>query len=95
MRESPENQGIALHQRDEIVVVMLPSDGYHVAKDIRRGIPAGTKRVGDDPCPLAGRDEKEVVAEVLDRGVGFRCVSDRWEAARQVEVAAGGPSRRK
>ena len=90
--ETAQDHGGPLDQIDVVVVVMFPADGDDVACNFRARIriPSRPERVRDEMGSLAGRNEKEVVAEVLDRCVRPCRVGKGAEAARHAGVAAGG-----
>ncbi len=95
MRQTAQDQRAPLDQFDIVVIVVLPPNGHDVAHHIRRRIPSGPQGVGDDVRALAGRNEKKVVAEILDRCVRLRRIGDRAKAARHIQIAASGFSKRK
>jgi len=72
------------------VVEHLLADGDDVGRYVRVWIPSGTQRIGDDARAFVGCDEKKIVAEVLNRRIDVRRISEGAEAARHIEVAAGG-----
>src|SRR5687767_2932427 len=86
-------QDYRLSQDDlyRIMVVLFFADCDDVAGDVGVRIPARSERVGDDPCSLAGGDEKKIMTEVLNRGIDIRRIGKRHKAAmRHIRVAAGG-----
>ena len=88
--EPAQDQRMAQDDLDGIVVEHFFADGDHVGDNVRIRIPTGPERVGDDARSFAGRDEKKVVAEVLNRRINTSRIGKGAKAVRDIRVAAGG-----
>jgi hypothetical protein len=77
------------------MIELFFTDGDHVADNVGVRIPTRPQWVGDDARPFAGRDEKKIVAEILNRRIHARRVGDGPKAApRNIQIATGRPSGR-
>ena len=86
--EPAQNYRIAADNPYGIVIELLLPDSYDIANYIWIRIPSRPQRIGDDARSFVGCDEEEVVAEVLNRRVDVRRVSQRRKPARDFRIPA-------
>lgn len=88
IRQAAQDHGVAQDDLDGIMVEHLFADRDHIADHVRVGIPSRPQWIGDDSRSFTGGDEKEIVAEVLNRRVDIRRVGKRANPARHVGITA-------
>ena len=94
IRQAAQDDGVAQHDLDGIVIEHFFANGDDVADHVWVRIPSQPQGIGDDAGSLAGRDEKKIVAEVLNRSVDVRRIGKRSKSVGHVRVPASGMSRR-
>ena len=92
--QAAQDQRITQNDLHGIVIEHLLADGNDVADDVGVRIPTGAQGIGDDTRALAGRNEKEVMTEILNRRIDIRGVSERSIFMRDIRIAACGLSGR-
>jgi hypothetical protein len=88
--QTAQDQRIAQDDLHRVMIEHFLADGNDIGSDVRIGIPARSQRIGDDARTFARRDEKKVMAKILNRRVNIGRVSERSEATCDIRVTTRG-----